>query len=99
MVGARRVGTTVAVGAIGKAVAVIVLVVAAFRFRHNGTIGSRPAGRAFAAKLLLVVDPARFAVLKANASVVSAITETSICNRIRTHDPIHLLHVTQSTSC
>lgn len=82
MVGARRVGTAVAVCAISQSIAVIVLVVAAFCFRHDGTIGSRPSGSAFASELVRLqqaVDSASdFAALQANAAVVAAIARTAV---------------------
>lgn len=83
MVGTRRVGTAVAVSAVGQPVAVVVLVVSAFRFRHNRTIGSRPSRRALAAELLLIVRvvanlASTTATLQTDSAIVAAIGGTSI---------------------
>jgi hypothetical protein len=85
MVGTRGIGTAIAVGAIRQPIAIIILVVAAFRFRHDGTISSSPSRSAFAPELIgqqqTVDSVSGFSALQANASIVAAVTRTSICRQ------------------
>lgn len=79
VIGARRIGAAVAVGAVRQPVAIVVLVVSAFRFRLDGTIGPCPSGRALAAELLLVVvNSGHLSALQANTAIVATVTRTSI---------------------
>ena len=74
MIGTRRIGTAVAVGAIGKTIAIVVLIVTALGLRHDGTVYTSPSRRALAS------ESARLAVLQANATIVTAVSGTSIYN-------------------
>ena len=82
MIGTRRVGTAIAVGTIRQPIAVVILVVAAFRFRHDGTVNSSPSWNAFAPEFIglhqTVDSGSSFSALQTNASVVAAVTRTSI---------------------